>query len=78
MTSIPPADAGSSRPKNHRDHLEELVAERTAALQQANDRLTREIANRERAEQELRESEEKYRLLYESSRDAIMTLEPPT
>jgi len=78
MTAIPPADAGSSRLKNHRDHLEELVAERTAALQQANDRLTREIANRERAEQELRESEEKYRLLYESSRDAIMTLEPPT
>src|SRR5262245_44697728 len=78
MTAIPPADAGSSRLKNHRDHLEELVAERTAALQQANDRLMREIANRERAEQELRESEEKYRLLYESSRDAIMTLEPPT
>ena len=78
MTAIPPTDAGSSRLKNHRDHLEELVAERTAALQQANDRLTREIANRERAEQELRESEEKYRLLYESSRDAIMTLEPPT
>jgi C4-dicarboxylate-specific signal transduction histidine kinase len=38
--------------KKHRDHLEELVAERTAALQQANDRLTREIADRQRAEQE--------------------------
>jgi PAS domain S-box-containing protein len=78
MTAIPPTDAGSLRLKSHPDHLEELVAERTAALQQANDRLTREIANRERAEQDLRESEEKYRLLYESSRDAIMTLAPPT
>src|SRR5262249_10306528 len=57
---------------------EELVAERTAALQQANERLTREVADRQGAEQALRESEEKHRLLYESSRDAIMTLAPPT
>jgi len=64
--------------KQHRDHLEELVAARTAALQQANDRLTREVADRQGAEQALRESEEKHRLLYESSRDAIMTLAPPT
>jgi PAS domain S-box-containing protein len=64
--------------KHHRDHLEELVAVRTAALQQANDRLTREVADRQGAEQALRESEEKHRLLYESSRDAIMTLAPPT
>jgi PAS domain S-box-containing protein len=48
-----------------------------AALQQANDRLTREIAERQQAERGLRESEQKYRLLYESSRDAIMTLAPP-
>jgi PAS domain S-box-containing protein len=70
--SLAPADDAD------RDRLEELVAERTAALQQANDRLTREIADRQRAELELRESEEKYRLLYESSPDAIMTLAPPT
>src|SRR5262249_11682576 len=64
--------------KQHRDHLEELVAERTAALQQANVRLTREVADRQGAEQALREGEEKHRLLFESSRDAIMTLAPPT
>jgi PAS domain S-box-containing protein len=64
--------------KQHRDHLEELVAERTASLQQANDRLTREVADRQGTEQALRESEEKHRLLYETSRDAIMTLAPPT
>ena len=37
-----------------------------------------EIAERNRAEEKLRASEGKYRGLFESSRDAIMTIEPPT
>ncbi|MFH1173619.1 MAG: PAS domain-containing protein [archaeon] len=37
-----------------------------------------DITESKAAEQKLQESEEKFRLLFETSRDAIMTLEPPT
>jgi signal transduction histidine kinase/HAMP domain-containing protein len=40
--------------RRHRDHLEELVSERTAALRQANERLGREVGERRRAEIQLR------------------------
>ncbi len=38
--------------KRHRDHLEELVAERTSELTTANEELQREIAQRQQAEKE--------------------------
>ena len=51
--------------------LDRKVAERTSELSNANEELKREIADRERAE-------ERFRILFESSRDAIMTLAPPS
>lgn len=40
--------------RQHRDHLEELVQERTAELYAANERLQREIAERQQTEDQLR------------------------
>jgi PAS domain S-box-containing protein len=58
--------------KKHRDHLEELVAERTAELTRANEQLRREIAERKRTEEALRESEQKFRSIVEQSVDGII------
>jgi PAS domain-containing protein len=40
--------------------------------------IMRDITDRRRADDTLHQSEEKHRILYESSRDAIMTLAPPS
>ncbi len=54
------------------DELERRVEERTAALSRANTLLTREIADRERAEAALRTSERLYRQLTEGILEAIV------
>jgi two-component system, NtrC family, sensor kinase len=54
------------------DELERRVEERTAELSQANALLKQEIAERERTEGALRDSEGRYRQLTEGTRDAIV------
>ena len=55
--------------KKHHDHLHELVRERTAELEEANRLLREEIAQREKAQEALVESEQKYRTISEMTSD---------
>ena len=51
--------------KRHRRHLEELVSERTRDLTDSNDSLRREITQRTKAEKAMRESESRFRKVFE-------------
>ena len=51
--------------KKHQSQLEEVVSERTKELQELNKQLQQKIIEKEKIENELRESEEKYRTLVE-------------
>ncbi len=61
--------------QHHREHLEELVGERSAELVSANDRLKNEIAERLKAEKALARSEEYFRSLIEHSLDVIAVID---
>ena len=52
--------------KRYRDHLEELVGERTVELRSSNERLSQEIVEHQQTEDKLRLSEEKYRSILEN------------
>ena len=57
--------------KRHREHLEELVKDRTSDLETSNQQLQEEIAERKRAEDSLKESNERIRLLLDSTAEGI-------
>jgi two-component system cell cycle sensor histidine kinase/response regulator CckA len=62
----------------YRDHLEELVEDRTAELTRANEELEREVIERKRADQALRESQERYRALFEYAAEGILVADAHT
>ena len=62
--------------RKHRDHLEEMVAERTGDLVKRNEELQQEIAVRRRTEEALRRSEERFRSLVETAPIVIIHLSP--
>jgi PAS domain S-box-containing protein len=57
--------------RRHQRHLEDLVEERTRSLRASNEKLEQEIADRARAEEVLKESEEKYNRFFRTSMDCI-------
>ncbi len=57
--------------------LEQRVGERTEELQHANTQLALELTEREKAEEALRKSEEKYRLLFDHAFDAVVAIDMP-
>ena len=58
--------------KRHREHLEELVAERTRQVESANTRLEAEIRELEKAKQELSESRAKFQAALFSMKDSVI------
>lgn len=61
--------------KKHRERLEELVENRTAELGATVEQLNKEIEQRKLNEKLMRESEERYRTLVETSPDAIVLID---
>lgn len=61
-----------------RNALETRVAERTRELARINDELRLEIGERHLAEERLRESEERYRVLFEQAADGIILIDAPS
>ena len=59
----------------HRDHLDELVVERTGELTATNKKLKKEIIDHQRTTNALRESEKKYRLLVENLQEGIWAID---
>ncbi len=62
--------------RQHKDHLEDRIEERTAELRKVNDCLIKEIAERKRAEAGLRESEARYRAIVEDQTEMICRFTP--
>jgi PAS domain S-box-containing protein len=61
--------------KQHREHLQELVDERTAALEKVNARLQEDIAERKRVEEALREGERFLASIFTSIQDGLSVLD---
>ena len=70
--------AFEARLQRYADELESAVAQRTRELEEACKGLKKEISERKRAEQALRESEQSYRIVFEGSFQGILVADAQT
>ncbi len=59
----------------HREHMMELVEDRTKCLKLANEELSAEIGERQEIEKALRKSEERFRMLVETMNEGLIVLD---
>jgi len=62
--------------EKYKYHLENLVKERTAQVTAVNEHLQQEIIERQKAEETIKESEEKFRSIFENVNDGILLADP--
>jgi PAS domain S-box-containing protein len=77
-TDITERQRAEAELKKHREHLGELVEERTAKLKRTNEALETEITERKQSAAALRESEAKYHALFQASADGILIADVET
>ena len=64
-----------SKQKGVASELDQRVAQRTTELAAVNEELRKEIADRKHAEEDLRSSEEKHRVIIEAANDAVLSMD---
>lgn len=78
VTDITELKGANNELDKYRDSLEELVKKRTSELTSAYETLKVENKERKKADQALRQSEEKYRKLFEGAQDGIVLADAET
>ncbi len=76
MLDLTSVKAAENKLIQYRDQLEEMVSQRSAEMMAINNRLTREIEERQRVESALQASEERYRRVFDNTGTATILVEP--